>query len=76
LENRTRLLRELIQDTKEAIGDTCAVAVRFAVDELMGEDGLTSQGEGRDVVALLAELPDLWDVNVSNWSNDFLAFAL
>ena len=70
LENRTRLLRELIQDTKEAIGDTCAVAVRFAVDELMGEDGLTSQGEGRDVVALLAELPDLWDVNVSNWSND------
>jgi dimethylamine/trimethylamine dehydrogenase len=70
LENRTRLLRELIEDTKEAVGDTCAVAVRFAVDELMGEDGLTSQGEGHDVVALLAEFPDLWDVNVSNWSND------
>jgi dimethylamine/trimethylamine dehydrogenase len=70
LENRVRLFRELIEDTKEAIGDTCAVAVRFAVDELLGEDGITHQGEGYDVVAMLAELPDLWDVNISNWSND------
>ena len=71
LENRVRLFRELIEDTKEAVGDTCAVAVRFAVDELLGEDGITHQGEGYDVVAMLAELPDLWDVNISGWSNDF-----
>ena len=70
LENRVRFFRELIEETKEAVGDTCAVAVRFAVDELLGEDGLTFQGEGHDVVAMLAELPDLWDVNVSGWSND------
>lgn len=70
LENRVRLLRELIEDTKEAVGDTCAVAIRFAVDELLGDDGLTQQGEAPDVVAMLAELPDLWDVNISNWSND------
>ncbi len=70
LENRARLFREVIQDTKEAVGDKCAVAVRFAVDELMGEDGLTHQGEGHDVIAMLAELPDLWDVNISPWEND------
>ena len=70
LENRVRLFRELIEDTKDAVGDKCAVAVRFAVDELLGEDGLTCQGEAYDVVAMLAELPDLWDVNLSNWSND------
>ena len=70
LENRVRFLRELIEDTKEAVGDKCAVAVRFAVDELLGEDGITHQGEGHDVVAMLAELPDLWDVNVSGWAND------
>ena len=70
LENRVRFLRELIEETKEAVGDTCAVAVRFAVDELVGESGLTHQGEGHDVIAMLAELPDLWDVNVSGWSND------
>jgi dimethylamine/trimethylamine dehydrogenase len=70
LVNRARLLRELIEDTKDAVGDTCAVAVRFAVDELRGADGIESSGEGREVVALLAELPDLWDVNVSDWAND------
>ena len=70
LENRARFLRELIADTRDAVGDTCAVAVRLAVDELLGEDGITHQGEGHDVVAMLAELPDLWDVNVSGWSND------
>src|SRR5258706_758081 len=70
LESRVRFFREMIEDTKEAVGDTCAVAVRFAVDELLGEDGLTHQGEGYDVVAMLAELPDLWDVNLSSWNND------
>ncbi len=70
LENRARLLRELIEDTKDAVGDTCAVAVRFAVDEIAGPDGYTAQGEGRAVVEMLAELPDLWDVNVSHWPAD------
>ncbi len=70
LENRTRFFRELIEDTKEAVGDTCAVAVRFAVDELLGGDGMQFDGEAHDIVAMLAELPDLWDVNLSNWAND------
>ncbi len=70
LENRTRLLRELIEDAKEAVGDTCAVAVRFSVDELMGSRGITSEAEGRDVIEMLAELPDLWDVNLGNFDND------
>ncbi|NNJ11420.1 NADH:flavin oxidoreductase [Chloroflexales bacterium ZM16-3] len=70
LSNRVRLLRELIEDTKDAVGDSCAVAVRLAVDELLGDEGLTSQGEAHEIVAMLAELPDLWDVNISGWSND------
>ena len=70
IENRVRLTRELLEDTKEAIGDTCAVAFRFAVDELKGIDGMQFDEEGRAVVELLAEIPDLWDVNISDWSND------
>lgn len=70
LTNRVRLLRELIEDTKDAIGDTCAIAVRLAVDELIGDEGLTSQGEAYEIVAMLAELPDVWDVNIAGWSND------
>ncbi|HUE44936.1 MAG TPA: NAD(P)-binding protein [Aestuariivirgaceae bacterium] len=70
LENRVRLIREILEDTHEAVGDRCAVAFRLAVDELLGADGLSAKGEGHDIVAMLAELPDLWDVNVSGWPND------
>ncbi|HSH43815.1 MAG TPA: NAD(P)-binding protein [Arenicellales bacterium] len=70
IENRTRLMREVIEDTREAVGDSMAVAVRFAVDELEGPEGLTADGEGRAVVELLADLPDLWDINLSGWEND------
>ncbi len=65
LKNRVRLLREMIEETKAAVGDTCAVAVRLAVDELHGPEGITSAGEGREIIEMLAELPDLWDVNVA-----------
>ncbi|NVO56238.1 FAD-dependent oxidoreductase [Rhodobacteraceae bacterium B1Z28] len=70
LENRVRLTRELIEETHDAVGDTCAVAFRFAVDEMLGSDGMQAAEEGRAVVEMLAEMPDLWDVNVSNWAND------
>ncbi len=69
LENRVRLLRELVEDAKEAVGDTCAIAVRLATDELIGKDGITVD-ESRDVIEMLADLPDLWDVNLSDWSHD------
>ncbi len=70
LQNRLRLFREVLTDTKEAIGDRCAIAVRLAVDELLGNDGISAQGEGYEIIASLAEEPDLWDVNVSGWAND------
>ena len=70
LENRVRFLRELIEDTKDAVGDRCGVVVRLAVDQLLGPLGITPESEGRDVIAMLAELPDLWDVNVADWAND------
>ncbi len=69
-ENRLRLFREVLQDTKEAVGDACAVAVRLAVDELLGAQGIRHDAEARDIIEALAEEPDLWDVNLSGWSND------
>ncbi|MGE4635717.1 MAG: FAD-dependent oxidoreductase [Arenicellales bacterium] len=66
MENRTRLLRELIEDTKDAVGDRCAVAVRYSVGGDDGEDpSLTN--ERRDRLEMLAELPDLWDININNY---------
>ncbi|HLB85658.1 MAG TPA: NAD(P)-binding protein, partial [Steroidobacteraceae bacterium] len=69
LENRVRMLRELISDTKEAVGDKCAVAVRFATEEFLGVDGVR-ESEAREIVHLLADLPDLWDVNIAAWHMD------
>jgi dimethylamine/trimethylamine dehydrogenase len=69
LENRVRLLREVIEDTKDAVGHSCAVAVRFATEELLGDGGVTL-AEAREIVHMLADLPDLWDVNVAAWYND------
>jgi dimethylamine/trimethylamine dehydrogenase len=68
LENRVRLVREVIEETKEAVGGDCAVAVRFSADEGIGEDGVPVHGERRDMLGLLAELPDLWDINIADYS--------
>jgi dimethylamine/trimethylamine dehydrogenase len=69
LENRVRLLRELIEDTKEAVGDKCAVALRFATEEFLGPEGV-QESEAREIVHLLADLPDLWDINIAAWYMD------
>ncbi len=68
LENRVRLTRELIQETKDAVGDRCAVAVRFSADEEIGEDGQPIYGERREMFEMLSDLPDLWDINIADYS--------
>jgi len=67
LENRVRLVRELLEDTKEAVGETCGIALRLATSS-GGPDGKPDTEEKREVVALLADLPDLWDLSVHDYS--------
>ena len=69
LENRVRLLEEVLIDTREAVGDACAVPCRISMDELLGADGL-EKAEVEDAIGLLAELPDLWDLVLAGWEND------
>ncbi len=69
LENRARLLREVIEDTKDAVGHTCAVPVRIAMHEFLGSVGLET-AEVEDAIAMMAELPDLWDLSLSSWASD------
>jgi len=66
LENRARLLKELISDARDEVGDTCAIAVRLSLDEMAGPTGFTN-AELRDLVAMHAELPDLWDFAHGTW---------
>lgn len=69
LENRVRLLREVLEDTQDAVGDSCGVVLRFATEELLGDGGVTLT-EAKEIVHMLADLPDLWDVNIAAWHND------
>ena len=67
--NRVRLLEELLTDTREAVGDACAVPCRIALDELLGAGGL-EKAEVEELIGLIAELPDLWDLSLAAWPND------
>ncbi len=69
LRKRLRLFRDILDDVREAIGDTCALAVRLARRRTDGpSDHLRGRGERHHFGA--RQLPDLWDVNLSDWSND------
>ncbi len=70
LENRVRLLRELIEVTREAVQEACAVSVRVIIDEMCGSLGLQAHADGIAAIALLADLPDLWDIVIGTWADD------
>lgn len=70
LENRARLFREVLEETMEVANNEIAVAVRYAVHDADGDDELRFDEEGRAVVEMLANVPDLWDVNVTPWESD------
>jgi dimethylamine/trimethylamine dehydrogenase len=54
LENRVRFLRELIEDTHEAVGDTCAVAVRHLgiLKRRMSSPRLSSAGIWQRIILM------------------------
>jgi dimethylamine/trimethylamine dehydrogenase len=68
-ENRSRLFREILLETKDAVGDKCAVAVRLGTIQL-SDDRHVDETEIQNLVEHHAEMPDLWDVCVNNWSYD------
>ena len=60
LENRYRIVHELVEVTRDAVAGKAAVAVRFAVD--MADPACC------DAFGAMAELPDLWDLTVPDYS--------
>ncbi len=70
VENRVRLVRELIEETKDAIGDTCAIAVRMSADDGTETPEQPISEDRRAMFEILGELPDLWDVNIENYEHE------
>ena len=69
LRNRSRLLREVLEDTLELCAGRAAVACRLGVGGGTEETAL-SAAETREVVHDLRNLPDLWDFVAGPWSAD------
>ncbi|MBT4520036.1 MAG: NAD(P)-binding protein, partial [Halieaceae bacterium] len=70
VENRVRFVRQLIEATKEAVGDSCGVALRISLEELRAKPNDNFESEAHEVVNLLADLPDLWDVKMDSSPTD------
>jgi dimethylamine/trimethylamine dehydrogenase len=70
IENRVRLVRELLEVTRDAVGDKCGVALRISLEELRGKPGVNAPSEAHEVVTLLGEVPDLWDVKMDSSPTD------
>jgi dimethylamine/trimethylamine dehydrogenase len=70
IENRVRLVRELLEVTRDAVGHRCGVALRISLEELRGKPGVHAQSEAHEVVSLLGEIPDLWDVKMDSSPTD------
>ncbi|MFZ1387119.1 MAG: FAD-dependent oxidoreductase [Thiolinea sp.] len=68
LENRSRLMRELVEEAKDAIGDSCGITLRLSLDEMVGTLGF-SNAEVRDMIEMHGDLPDLWDLAHGAWEN-------
>jgi dimethylamine/trimethylamine dehydrogenase len=67
--NRSRLLAEILADTREIAAGRAAVACRITVGDPAGLSGIT-RAETEETVAALAELPDLWDFVLGSWEDD------
>jgi dimethylamine/trimethylamine dehydrogenase len=68
--NRVRIVRELLEVTREAVGDRCAVALRISLEELRARRSEVAASEAHEVVELLADVPDLWDVKLDSSPTD------
>ena len=54
----------------EAVGGKCAVALRISLEELRGRPSENAASEAHEVVELLSDVPDLWDVKMDSSPTD------
>jgi len=69
LENRARLLSEILSDTREECEGRAAVVCRLTIAEDHFEHGIT-RSDTQETVALLDHLTDAWDLVLGSWESD------
>ncbi len=68
LENRSRFVREVIADLRDAVGDSIGLTLRVSLDETIGALGF-SNAEMCDFIEMNRDLPDLWDLAHGTWED-------
>jgi dimethylamine/trimethylamine dehydrogenase len=68
--NRVRFVRELVEATKDAVGQHCGVALRISLEELRAKPSESCASQAHEVVALMSDIPDLWDVKMDSSPTD------
>jgi len=70
IENRVRIVREMIEATKDAVGKDCGVALRVSLEELRARPGRNQPSEAHELIELLSDVPDLFDVKMDSSPTD------
>ncbi|MDQ0510556.1 oxidoreductase [Ancylobacter amanitiformis] len=70
IENRVRFVREMLEVTRDAVGKDCGVALRVSLEELRGRPGRNQASEAHELVALLSDHADLFDVKMDSSPTD------
>lgn len=71
--NRVRLVTELIDTVREATHGRQAVALRISMQELRGRPSEVAPSEAHEVIGLLKDAPDLFDVKMDYSATDCAA---
>jgi 2,4-dienoyl-CoA reductase-like NADH-dependent reductase (Old Yellow Enzyme family) len=54
-ENRTRLIVETVAEMRKVVGDNYPILVRFSVDELLGDKGITIDDSTKKIIPILEQ---------------------
>jgi len=68
LENRSRFMREVVADIRDAVGDTMGITIRLSLDEAFDELSF-SNSELRECIDMNSDVPDLWDLAHGTWED-------
>lgn len=73
IDNRVRLVREMLEVTREAAAGRAAVALRISLQELRARPGTRLESEAHEAIAALSDHVDLFDVKMDYSSTDCIA---
>ncbi len=70
LKNRIRFVSEMLDVTRDAVGKDCGIALRISLEELRGRPGQNQPSEAHELIELLADSADLFDVKMDSSPTD------